>query len=123
MRQMKLNRKLILFSLSTVVFVKAVAEMDKVTQQTAAGAEESASATQTLNSQTVEMDRVVRVLVSLVGTKGKGEEQVSREAMNRVRDAGRSSIRSGKPAPATGQSLIVARPERLRLASPRTHFP
>ncbi|MBN1104948.1 MAG: hypothetical protein JXL84_16155 [Deltaproteobacteria bacterium] len=99
---------------------KAVAEMDKVTQQTAAGAEESASATQTLNSQTVEMDGVVRDLVSLVGAKGKGERQVSPKEIERDGNPGPTSRRFRGPA--TRKPLVVAQPEKPRLAPPGPNF-
>jgi methyl-accepting chemotaxis protein len=92
--------------------------MDKVTQQTAAGAEESASASQRLNSQTQEMHGIVEDLVSLVGAKGKGERQASPQELHPDKNAGRTSKRSRGPASATGESLMVALPERPRLAPP-----
>ena len=45
---------------------KAVAEMDKVTQTTAANAEESASASEELSSQSAELKKIVGVLVGIV---------------------------------------------------------
>ncbi len=45
----------------------AVAEMDKVTQQTAANAEESASAAEEMNAQAEQMKRYVTDLVHIVG--------------------------------------------------------
>ncbi len=48
----------------------AVAQMDKVTQQTAANAEESASASQELTSQAHSLDAIVGQLVALVGNTG-----------------------------------------------------
>ncbi len=48
---------------------KAVAEMDRVTQQTAANAEESATASEEMNAQAEQMKGVVGDLVSLVGGK------------------------------------------------------
>ncbi len=50
----------------------AVNEMDGVTQQNAANAEESASASAELNAQAKQMNNVVTNLVSLVGANGSG---------------------------------------------------
>jgi len=46
-----------------------VAQIDKVTQQNAANAEESASASEELNTQAESMKEMVHSLVVLVGTK------------------------------------------------------
>ena len=46
---------------------KAVAEMDKVTQQTAANAEESASASEEMNAQAEQMKDIASELMTLVG--------------------------------------------------------
>ncbi len=56
---------------------KAVTEMDKVTQQNAANAEESASASEEMNAQAMQMKQVAGSLVTLVnggtnGSNGKG---------------------------------------------------
>jgi methyl-accepting chemotaxis protein len=48
----------------------AVAQMDKVTQQNAANAEESASASEELSAQAESMNEVVNELVALVGGRG-----------------------------------------------------
>jgi methyl-accepting chemotaxis protein len=48
----------------------AVAEMDKVTQQTAANAEESASAAEEMNAQAQQMAGYVGELATLVGAGG-----------------------------------------------------
>jgi methyl-accepting chemotaxis protein len=50
----------------------AVNEMDSVTQQNAANAEESASASEELNAQAKQMTDIVKSLVSLVGANGSG---------------------------------------------------
>ena len=52
----------------------AVAEMDKVTQQTAANAEESASASEELNAQAKHMKEIVGELVSIVDGNNKQSE-------------------------------------------------
>ena len=56
---------------------KAVAEMDKVTQRNAANAEESASASEEMNAQAVQMKGFVGDLVALVG--GSSQQTAGRE--------------------------------------------
>ncbi len=51
----------------------AVAQMDKVTQQNAANAEESASASEELSAQAEQMNSIVQELVNLVGGNNKSE--------------------------------------------------
>ena len=51
---------------------KAITEMDKVVQQNAANAEESASASEEMNDQAMNMKRLVDDLVTLVGRNGNG---------------------------------------------------
>jgi methyl-accepting chemotaxis protein len=53
----------------------AVGQMDKVTQTTAASAEECASAAEELNAQAQTMQAVVRELMQLVGRKGASAAQ------------------------------------------------
>jgi methyl-accepting chemotaxis protein len=59
---------------------KAVAEMDKVTQSTAATAEESASASEEMNAQAEQMKQVSLTLVNIIGGSngngGNGNRQV-----------------------------------------------
>jgi methyl-accepting chemotaxis protein len=55
----------------------AVAEMDKVTQSTAANAEESAAASEELNAQAEQMKVFVEDLVKVVGGSGNGHGGVS----------------------------------------------
>ena len=63
---------------------QAVIEMDKVTQQNAASAEESASASEEMNAQAEEMHAIVNALVRVVGgvhekiREGKDPSRVSR---------------------------------------------
>jgi methyl-accepting chemotaxis protein len=57
----------------------AVAQMDKVTQQNAANAEESASASQELSGQAESMTQVVGQLVTLVGGSKKGQHHLNAE--------------------------------------------
>ena len=58
----------------------AVAEIDGVTQKTAAAAEESASAAQELSSQSVELQSTVEILVRLVDGAKKAGHQVSAQS-------------------------------------------
>ena len=58
----------------------AVAQMDKVTQQNAANAEESASASEELSSQAESMNDVVAQLVTLVGGAGKPTQKAQGRA-------------------------------------------
>jgi methyl-accepting chemotaxis protein len=53
----------------------AVAQMDKVTQQNAANAEESASASEELSAQAEQMNQIVQDLVNLVGGNKKAGSQ------------------------------------------------
>ncbi len=51
---------------------KAVAEMDKVTQQTAANAEESASASEEMNAQAEQMKHISSELLNIIGGSANG---------------------------------------------------
>ena len=51
---------------------KAVAEMDKVTQQNAANAEESASASEEMNAQAQQMKNISYTLVNIIGGSSNG---------------------------------------------------
>jgi methyl-accepting chemotaxis protein len=51
---------------------KAVAEMDKVTQQTAANAEESASASEEMNAQAEQMKHISSALLNIIGGSANG---------------------------------------------------
>ncbi len=68
----------------------AVAEMDKVTQQTAANAEESASAAEEMNSQAQQMRMFVEELAAVVG--------VNMEEAGSSRRGSISAVAVGKPA-------------------------
>jgi methyl-accepting chemotaxis protein/methyl-accepting chemotaxis protein-1 (serine sensor receptor) len=58
---------------------KAVAQMDQVTQGTAASAEESASASEELSAQALALNEIVSQLGSLVGAKGQRATAVTLE--------------------------------------------
>ncbi|HVO65108.1 MAG TPA: cache domain-containing protein [Syntrophales bacterium] len=59
---------------------KAVAEMDKVTQQTAANAEESASASEEMNAQAEQLKSFVLELTTIISGNGKGVVSEGRSA-------------------------------------------
>ncbi|MCX5818720.1 MAG: methyl-accepting chemotaxis protein [Deltaproteobacteria bacterium] len=69
----------------------AVAEMDKVTQQTAANAEESASASEELNAQAMQMRGFVEELMVVVG--GSGATLSARQSTRSTAPADRSRPR------------------------------
>ena len=56
----------------------AVTDMDKVTQQNAANAEESASAAEEMNAQAEQMNESVRELMALVGGSTKGKKVIGK---------------------------------------------
>jgi methyl-accepting chemotaxis protein len=56
---------------------KAIAEMDKVVQQNAANAGESASASEQMNAQALNMKGVIQALSRIVGTNGNGNAAIS----------------------------------------------
>lgn len=70
----------------------AITEMDKLTQRNAAHSEETASASEQLSAQALEMDRAVESLVTLVG----GDYQGGRSDMQKPADVDEGS-RSGRP--------------------------
>jgi methyl-accepting chemotaxis protein len=94
----------------------AVAEMDKVTQSTAANAEESAAASEELNAQAEQMKVFVEDLVKVVGGSGNGHAAVSGIHAGNGRGARRDQIvahkvlalpakTSGKPSAARGKAF------------------
>ena len=75
---------------------KAVAEMDKVVQQTAANAEESASAAEEMNAQSLQMKRNVAQMVTIIdGKSGTGAGPVSSRHIDEERKP--ASFQPGKP--------------------------
>ncbi|ACL02869.1 Methyl-accepting chemotaxis sensory transducer [Desulfatibacillum aliphaticivorans] len=77
---------------------KAVSEMDKVTQSTAANSEESASAAEELNAQAEQMKQIVEELMVLVGGNFSGQP-VSRKAL---KGQERKMLEARKDLPALG---------------------
>ena len=71
-------------------------EIDKVTQQNAAGAEESASAAEEMSAQAEQMKAMVGELVAMVeGARRKGESQAG---LTEIEARGESATSSGLPA-------------------------
>ncbi len=79
----------------------AVADMDKVTQQNAANAEESASASEELSAQAEQMVGIVEELEGLVGGSGNGT------ASRRQTLTGKHKIKAKKRLPASAEKTIV----------------
>ncbi len=87
----------------------AVTQMDQVTQSNAANAEESASASEELSSQAVQLNAVVRELIDLVGGKGGHTEG--------IHHSGGSIHPQAKPAyqtAATAKHKFQARPASFK---------
>jgi methyl-accepting chemotaxis protein len=78
----------------------AVSEMDKVTQSTAANAEESAAAAEELNAQAEQMKVYVQDLVQVVGGSGNGTSAAAHVAMKAKRGLAGRIGSVALPAPA-----------------------
>jgi methyl-accepting chemotaxis protein len=93
---------------------KAVAEMDKVTQSTAASAEESASASEEMNAQAEHMKQVSQALVEIIGGNGnvhRGNIPPVKQGMGRALSSP-AAQRTGKEI-ASRQKGRGVRPEQL----------
>ncbi len=90
---------------------KAIVQMEQVTQQNAANAEESASASEELSAQAVSMKDVVGQLVKLV--KGNTNVSISDKQFNTktgsIRDAGQGNRAIGKLPPGNAGSRNAAK--------------
>ena len=71
---------------------RAVAEMDKVIQQNAANAEESASASEELNAQAEQMKAFVGDLMALVGGNGNGTGRRQPGVMKKTKTIGKKVL-------------------------------
>jgi len=96
---------------------RAVAEMDKVIQQTAASAEESASAAEEMNAQAVQMKQISMELLDIIG--GQKANKVAFTQNGRRSRSGKRKIPSGKVTPSNKAAPNVA----ALLASPGTKLP
>ncbi|MCE5266214.1 MAG: methyl-accepting chemotaxis protein [Deltaproteobacteria bacterium] len=97
---------------------KAVAEMDKVTQSTAATAEESASASEEMNAQAEQMKQVAITLVSIIGGDGHDGRSIGRESLPAKKSLAQAipAVTAGKSAgrdALTPRKSPGSRPERL----------
>ena len=81
----------------------AVGQMDQVTQSNAAGAEESSSASEELNAQAEQLNRMVQDLQALVGGAAGGKRGAVRPVgRNAARSLGQRLIPFGNEAPSPG---------------------
>jgi uncharacterized phage infection (PIP) family protein YhgE len=96
----------------------AISELEKVTQQNSAAAEESSAASEQLTSQAVKLDDVIRSLVSLVfGAKGaEREDTAGRPAENQPR-TGKADRRFENVTGSTGKASSTASDERKNQAT------
>jgi methyl-accepting chemotaxis protein len=93
---------------------KAIAQMDQVTQGTAASAEESASASEELSAQAQALNHIVAQLGALVGGDGHADAPVAREtSLSAVKPA------ASRPRPKT----FSASPAISGAKSARSEFP
>jgi methyl-accepting chemotaxis protein len=76
--------------------------MDKVTQSTAATAEESASASEEMNAQAEQMKQIARTLVNIIGGSSSDSGNVNRQEMQVEK-----GIRGGKSAVIAKRSTIT----------------
>ena len=99
----------------------AVSEMDKVTQQAAANAEESASAAEEMNAQAVQMEQHVHDLMAIIGGEDNStrihaqvlrERKASALSTRRRVPAGRAVLKRGQDATALDRGRLV-RPEDI----------
>lgn len=93
----------------------AVAEMDKVVQQNAANAEESASASEEMSAQSHQMKGFVQELVLLVGGGKNGAKVVKREGVKAPGDSTRQVLSAGETkttVPATYKAKKIS-PEQV----------
>jgi len=87
----------------------AVSEMDKVTQTTAAHAEESAAAAEELNAQAESMKHTVTELLKLVGGTDRREDSITKPSKPMRNAAGSSFVPAVKPSTETPKKNL-ARP-------------
>jgi len=80
---------------------KAIAEMDKVVQQNAANAEESASASEQMNAQALNMKGVIQALSRLIGGDDDGKAAISVKTLF-------SGRKSGKDAKGRKKAVAIA---------------
>ncbi len=82
----------------------AVADMDKVTQQNAANAEEAASASEEMNAQADQMKQIVNELVAMVGESKSESKSAQRHVGTRQAGAGRQKQLGTGKSQSSGKS-------------------
>ena len=82
---------------------KAITEMDKVVQQNAANAEESASASEEMNAQAMNMKGVIQALGNLIGGDDDGKAAISAKKLFSGRKS-RKEAKGGEKAVAVAES-------------------
>ena len=85
---------------------KAVAEMDKVTQQTAANAEESASASEEMNAQAEQMKQISLTLVNIIGGSSNGSGNGNRSDIQ-VKERISGALAVLKAQKGTGKDVVA----------------
>jgi methyl-accepting chemotaxis protein len=93
---------------------KAVAEMDKVTQSTAASAEESASASEEMNAQAEQMKQVAYTLATIIGGSSHNPVNAGRGSLPAKKSLGKalSAISAGTGITSSQKSRIIG-PEQV----------
>ena len=98
---------------------KAVNEIDRVTQHTAANAEESASVSEEMKAQAASMKSYVQNLIALVGggnieepAKTGGKQPVESEYISGKRKSSRSRIALEAPTAKAGSRISRSQPEK-----------
>ncbi len=92
---------------------RAVAEMDKVTQQNAANAEESAAAAEEMNAQSEGMKDVVRELTVLVGKEEDRRQREEKHGEEEVRAKRLLSLGSRKKGTPSNVRQLSRDPEKV----------
>ena len=106
----------------------AISEMDKVTQQTAANAEESASASEELNAQAEQMKGYVADLVQIVGGSAYGVSAAGRRGSSAAllheragRSGGKNTFLANLKTHSKGRNLLTS--NKTRTVSPEQIIP
>jgi methyl-accepting chemotaxis protein len=89
---------------------KAVAEMDKVVQQTAANAEESASASEEMNAQALQMKNNVEQLVTIIN--GDSNASIGQASYQRIGSEEKPTME--KPSKPMVKKLLTAGTDALK---------
>jgi len=84
---------------------RAVAEMDKVTQQNAANAEESAAASEEMSAQAMGMQDIVRAMIAMVGGASK-EKLQKQHAVHAEQHAAQNGSGRYEAVPALGTTSL-----------------